>query len=81
MGDDSPFLPHESMLFRWQRSMSKEDLVALATTYSSVITMEDATRQAHLHAMARYLETVPELADLDMVQVPMRSYCWRARRR
>ncbi len=81
VGDDSPFLPHESMLFRWQRSMSKEDLVALATTYSSVITMEDATRQAHLHDMARYLETVPELADLDMVQVPMRSYCWRARRR
>ncbi len=80
-GSDSPFFPHEATLFRWQRSMSKQDLVALATTYSLVITMEDATRRAHLNAMARYLESLPELAGLDVVQVPMRSYCWRARRR
>ena len=42
-GDDSPFFPHEAMLFRWQRSMSKEDLVALATTYRAVITIDNAT--------------------------------------
>jgi SAM-dependent methyltransferase len=81
VGANSPFLPHESTLFRWQRPMTKEDLVALATTYSSVITMDNKTRQAHLDAMARYLEAVPDLAGLDLVHVPMRSYCWRARRR
>jgi SAM-dependent methyltransferase len=80
-GADSPFLPHEAALFRWQRPMSKEDLVALATTYSSVITMDVEARQAHLDAMARYMESIPELAELHVVQVPMRAYCWRARRR
>ncbi len=77
----SPFFPHEAALFRWERPMSKADVVALATTYSAVITMEDATRQSHLDAMARYLDSLPDLAGLDVVQVPMRSYCWRARRR
>ena len=80
-GDDSPFFPHEATLVRWDRPMSKEDLVALATTYSSVITMEEESRRAHLDAMTRYLESIPELADLDEIQVPMRAYCWRARRR
>jgi SAM-dependent methyltransferase len=80
-GDRSPFFPHEAMLVRWHRPMSKEDLVALATTYSSVITMNEEGRRAHLNAMTRYLVSIPELADLDEVQVPMRAYCWRARRR
>ncbi len=80
-GDDSPFFPHEAMLVRWHRPMTKEDLVALATTYSSVITMGEESRQAHLDAMRRYLDSISEQADLDEVQVPMRAYCWRARRR
>jgi SAM-dependent methyltransferase len=80
-GDSSPFFPHEATLFRWQRSMSKKDLVALTATYSAVITMDDATRRAHLDAVAHYLEDLSEFAGLDVVQVPMRSYCWRARRR
>jgi SAM-dependent methyltransferase len=79
--DDSPFSPHEAMLFRWHRPMSKEDLVALATTYSSVITMDEESRRHHLDAMARFLDSSSDLAGLDMVQVPMRSYCWRAHRR
>ena len=74
----SPFFPHEAALFRWERPMSKADVVALATTYSVVITMEDATRQSHLDAMACDLDSLPDLAGLDVVQVPMRSFCWRA---
>jgi SAM-dependent methyltransferase len=80
-GDHSPFFPHEAALFRWQRPMSKEDLVALATTYSSVITMNEESRRAHLDAMTHYLESIPEVSGIDDVQVPMRCYCWRARRR
>ena len=80
-GGDSPFLEPETALFRWTEPMTKADLVALAATYSGVITMSDAVRRRHLDAMARYLDTVPAFAGLDRVDVPMRSYCWRATKR
>jgi SAM-dependent methyltransferase len=78
LGGTSPFLPPETQLFRWSRPMRKEDVVALAATYSAVIVMEDAPRRAHLDAMTRYLDARPEFAGLDVIDVPMRSYCWRA---
>jgi SAM-dependent methyltransferase len=78
LGGHSPFEAPETALFRWTRPMSKQDLVALATTYSSVITMDEAARGEHLSAMARYLDHVEELQSRDLVDVPMRAYCWRA---
>ncbi len=77
----SPFDEPETELFRWTRPMSKEDLVALATTYSAVITMDDAARRRHLDTMTRYLETETRFSGSEVVDVPMRSYCWRARKR
>ncbi len=81
VGGESAFLEPETMLFRWTQSMAKSDLVALAATYSVVITMEDRARTRHLEGMARYLDELPAFAGLDRVDVPMRSYCWRATRR
>jgi SAM-dependent methyltransferase len=77
-GGDSPFLQPETTLFRWTRAMTKADLVALSATYSAVITMEETTRRAHLEAMTRFLDTHETFAGLDTIDVPMRSYCWRA---
>ena len=68
-------------MFRWTQPMSKTDLVALAATYSAVITMDDAQRRQHLDAMAHYLDRLPSPPGGDVVDVPMRSYCWRATRR
>ena len=45
LGGQSPFLPSETVIFRWTRPMAKADLVALSTTYSAVITMDEDTRQ------------------------------------
>jgi SAM-dependent methyltransferase len=81
LGGPSPFESPESALFRWTQQMSKSDLVALATTYSSVITMDGNTRDAHLTAMARYLDRLDGFAGQDLLDVPMRSYCWRATKR
>jgi SAM-dependent methyltransferase len=78
LGGTSPFDVPETRLFRWTRPMSRSDLVALSTTYSSVIVMEDGARRAHLEAMARYLDERAEFAGLDVIDVPMRAYCWRA---
>ena len=77
----SPFSEPETSLFRWSRAMTKEDLVALATTYSSVITMDEDARLQHLRAMASFLETHEPFRGLDLIDVPMRSYCWRAAKR
>jgi hypothetical protein len=58
--------------------MTKSDLVALSATYSAVITMDEDTRRRHLEAMANFLNTHEDFATLDTIDVPMRSYCWRA---
>jgi hypothetical protein len=79
--DESPFLTPETRLFTWTRTMSKDDLVALSTTYSAVITMQEDERQRHLNAMRRFLDTHESFAHLTVVDVPMRSYCWRAAKR
>jgi len=77
----SPFSEPETSLFRWTRPMTKRDLVALATTYSSVITMDEDARRRHLSAMTSFLDTHDAFMGLDVIEVPMRSYCWRATKR
>ena len=61
--------------------MAKADLVGLAATYSRVITMESDERTRHLDAMTRFLDSGEAFAGLDVIDVPMRSYCWRATKR
>ena len=58
--------------------MTKADLVALSATYSAVITMDEDARRQHLEAMTRFLDAHEAFAGLDVIDVPMRSYCWRA---
>jgi SAM-dependent methyltransferase len=77
----SPFHPPETSLFRWTKPMTREDLVALSATYSAIITMDDAEREHHLDAMRRFLDAQPFLAGRDIIDVPMRAYCWRADKR
>jgi SAM-dependent methyltransferase len=72
------FIDPETKLFTWSRTMTKDDLIALAATYSAVIVMEDEAKAAHLAGMRRYLDAHPELGEGDRIDVPMRAYCWRA---
>ena len=80
-GGPSPFHEPETALFRWVKPMAREDLVALCATYSIVITMEDGDRAQHLDAMRRFLDEQEFLAGRDVIDVPMRAYCWRATKR
>ncbi len=75
------FLEPETSLFHWTQPMSKADLVGLATTYSSVIAMDESSRGRHLAGMERYIESQARFAGTDVIDVPMRSYCWRTNRR
>jgi SAM-dependent methyltransferase len=81
VGGGSPFLPPETALFRWSRPMLKADLVALSATYSAVIMMEEDARRAHLERMMHFLDTHESFGGVDPIDVPMRSYCWRATKR
>ena len=81
VGGHRPFLGPETALFRWHRPMTKRNLVALATTYSAVITMEESARRHHLEAMKRFLDQHEAFTGIDVIDVPMRSYCWRATKR
>jgi SAM-dependent methyltransferase len=77
-GGPSPFLEPETRLFRWTRRMAKDDLIGMAATYSAVITMDEESRHRHLESMRRYLDAQPALTGQGAIDVPMRSYCWRA---
>jgi SAM-dependent methyltransferase len=77
----SPFDDPETSVFRWTKPMTRDDLVALTATYSVVITMDDTERDRHLGVMRQFLDAQEFLAGRDVIDVPMRAYCWRARRR
>jgi SAM-dependent methyltransferase len=80
-GGPSPFDQPETSVFRWTKPMTREDLVALCGTYSVVITMDDGARERHLRAMRNFIDEQEFLSGLDVIDVPMRAYCWRADKR
>ena len=81
LGSEAPFSAPESHHLRWTISLTPDELVGLATTFSVVITMSAADRQRHREAMVAFLDGREELAGQDLIAVPMRCLCWRARRR
>ena len=72
------FIDPETKLFTWTRTMTKDDLIALAATYSAVIVMDDEAKAAHLAGVRRYLDAHPELGHGSLIDVPMRAFCWRS---
>jgi SAM-dependent methyltransferase len=76
--DPAVFVNIESRAFRFSRSMTVPDLVDWLMTYSRVITASDDVRAAgRARAEAALAEQFP---GAELVDVPMRSRCWRADR-
>lgn len=70
-------------MIRWTRPMTRQDLVGLAGTYSSVITLPDGERTAHLAAVDRMAADAvggPDAGPDATVELPLRCRCWRATR-
>jgi SAM-dependent methyltransferase len=78
LGGTEAFAEPEMRRFEWISPMSREDLVALAGTYSAVITMGEDDRRRYFESMVAFLHTREELSGLDDIPVPMRCQCWRA---
>jgi len=76
--DAAEFTNVEAASFRFIRTITVDDAIAWLATNSSLITASAADRAAGL-AMCRAV--LLERADSDQViQMPMRSWCWRADR-
>ena len=68
----------EGTELRWTRSMTLEELVGLAGTYSSTITMSPGEREREL---ARVGAAASSITGGGEVEIPMGCRCWRAIRR
>ena len=76
--DNAPFANIATASFTFTRAMTVDAVVDWLATYSRVITAPEGERAAGL-ACAR--EMLLQRADADeMIEIPMRSMCWRADR-
>ncbi len=72
----SVFAGLETTVFAWTLPMTRHELVGLAGTYSSVITMAPGPRSTELDRVAARLDAVGD--EGAVVEVPMSCRCWRA---
>jgi SAM-dependent methyltransferase len=72
---ESPFADLDSCVITWSKPMTREELVGLASTYSSTITMSPDRREREL---ARVGAVADALVIGGVVDVPMCCRCWRA---
>ncbi len=71
----SPFAGTEGNVFQWSMPMNQEQLVGLAGTYSSMITMSSDQREREL---ARIQAAASSKVAYGEVEIPMGCRCWRA---
>jgi SAM-dependent methyltransferase len=68
----------EREVFRFERTMTLDDVVAMLGTYSrAIIASADDRGQALADARAALRERFP---GVDAIDIPMRAWCWRADR-
>lgn len=68
----------EREIFRFVRTMTIEDAVAMLATYSRAIIASPQDRAQTLDAARAAMET--RFPAADMIDIPMRAWCWRADR-
>jgi SAM-dependent methyltransferase len=71
----SPFAGMEGNIVKWSMPMTQEQLVGLAGTYSSMITMSPELREREL---SRIQTVASSIAADGEVEMPMSCRCWRA---
>jgi SAM-dependent methyltransferase len=65
-----PFVAAEYAQFRWENPLSREELLAMITSRSYVITMDAAERDAMLARVGQLLDTHPQVAGDDSYLMP-----------
>lgn len=77
---DPPFGPLERMDLRWHRSMTVEELVAMAASRSYVIALPPPEREGVLAGVRELIASHPDTADRDVIELPYVTSAFRARR-
>jgi hypothetical protein len=78
LSDLAGFDNGQSQSFGFARRMRVDDVVEMVATYSQVITAGDTAREALLDSVREKLAVrFPDATEID---VPMRTWAWRARR-
>jgi len=75
---DAPFGEPEKHLVRWTITVTPDELIGLAGTYSAFIILPEAERAQHRDELAEIVRTHPEVVGRDELEIPMRCFCWRA---
>ncbi len=73
-----PFGAPETSVVRWYATLSHDEVVGLAGTYSRVITLPEADRAVLLDQLTETVRAHPMLAGREAVRLPMVCWCWRA---
>jgi SAM-dependent methyltransferase len=71
----------ETCVINWTRPTTRDELIGLAGTYSSTITLPPDERADEMQRVRDALGSVPGLDDRGSVEMPMRCRCWRSVRR
>ena len=73
-----PFHRPEACTFTASVQYRVDDLVGLAASYSSVITLPESEKKATLARVAARVAEVAAVRDVEWVALPLRCQCWRA---
>jgi SAM-dependent methyltransferase len=74
----SPFGALETRVITWSLPMPRDDLIGLAGTYSTVITLSSDQRTEESARIEERVAASPALQGQAVVELPMHCRCWRA---
>jgi hypothetical protein len=74
----SPFAALETRVITWSLPVTGDDLIGLAGTYSTVITLPSDQRTEELARIEERVGASSALQGHAVVELPMRCRCWRA---
>ncbi len=78
--DDVPFEQPDHKVFRWDVALNADELIGLLTTFSWIITMDEATRNGVLAEARRLLREGLGVEGDVTVDVAFRAEAWRTHR-
>jgi SAM-dependent methyltransferase len=68
----------ETCVINWTLPMTREDLIGLAGTYSTTITLPPDQRADEIRRVRDALDSAPAVDGRGSVEMPMRCRCWRS---
>jgi SAM-dependent methyltransferase len=73
-----PFAEPETQVLRWSLSVTPEQIIGLARTYSGFIVLPEAERERLQQLLVDAVRDHPVLAGQEQIDLPMRCTAWRA---